>query len=65
MVVRGRRPVRSVVLFALVVAATVYAGQAEVLTLLGLSLATFLVVLLVARQLRESVTAMWRPVRDL
>jgi hypothetical protein len=48
-VVRGRHRLRSVTLFALVIAAMVYAGQAEVLVLCGLALAVFLVALLVQR----------------
>jgi hypothetical protein len=49
LVVRGRHRLRSVTLFALVVAAMVYAGQAEVLVLCGLALGVFLVALLVQR----------------
>jgi hypothetical protein len=49
LVVRGRHRLRSVTLLALVVAAMVYAGQAEVLVLSGLALAVFLVALLVQR----------------
>jgi hypothetical protein len=49
LVVRGRHRLRSVTLLALVVAAMVYAGQAEVVVLVGLALAVFLVALLVQR----------------
>jgi hypothetical protein len=49
LVVRGRHRLRSVTLFALVIAAMVYAGQAEVLVLCGLALGVFLVALLVQR----------------
>ena len=44
LVVRGDHRVRSIGLFALVIAAAVYAGQAEVLILMGLALLVFLVV---------------------
>jgi hypothetical protein len=49
LVVRGRHRLRSVTMFALVIAAMVYAGQAEVLVLCALALAVFLVALLVQR----------------
>jgi hypothetical protein len=49
LVVRGRHRLRSVTLLALVIAAMVYAGQAEVLVLCGLALVVFLVALLVRR----------------
>ncbi len=44
LVVRGDHRVRSITFFALVIAAAVYAGQAEVLILMGLALVIFLVV---------------------
>jgi hypothetical protein len=49
LVVRGRHRLRQITLLALVIAAMVYAGQAEVLTLGGLALLVFVVVLLVQR----------------
>jgi hypothetical protein len=49
LVIRGRHRLWSITLFALVIAAMVYAGQAEVLVLCGLALAVFLVALLVQR----------------
>jgi hypothetical protein len=49
LVVRGTHRLRSVTLFALVIAAMVYAGQAEILTLCGLALLVFLVALLIQR----------------
>ncbi len=49
LVVRGRHRLRHITLLALVIAAMVYAGQAEVLTLGGLALLVFVVVLLVQR----------------
>jgi hypothetical protein len=49
LVVRGRHRLGSVTLLALVIAAMVYAGQAEVVVLCGLALAVFLVALLVQR----------------
>jgi Bacterial membrane protein YfhO len=49
LVVRGRHRLRSITFLALAVAAMVYAGQAEVLTLGGLALLVFLVVLLLQR----------------
>ena len=49
LVVGGRHRLRDVVFLALVIAAMVYAGQAEILVLVGLALAVFLVCLLVQR----------------
>ena len=48
-VVRGERRLRHITLLALVIAAMVYAGQAEILTLGGLALLVFVVVLLIQR----------------
>ena len=49
LVVGGRHRLRDVAFLALVIAAMVYAGQAEVLVLVGLALALFLVCLLLQR----------------
>ncbi len=49
LIVRGSHRLGSVTLLALVIAAMVYAGQAEILTLCGLALLVFLVALLVQR----------------
>jgi hypothetical protein len=49
LVVRGRHRLRNITFIALVIALMVYAGQAEVLTLSGLALLVFLVVLFVQR----------------
>ena len=49
LVVRGHHRLRSITLFALVMAAMVYAGQAEILILSGLALLVFLVVLMIQR----------------
>ena len=52
LVVRGHRRTRSIAGLALVIAAAVYAGQAEVLILMGLALLVFLVVLVALRAFR-------------
>jgi Bacterial membrane protein YfhO len=49
LVVRGQHRLRRITILSLVIAAMVYAGQAEVLALGGLALLVFLVVLLVQR----------------
>lgn len=49
LVVRSRQGARSVAFLAVVVAAMIYAGQAEVLTLVGIAMFVFIVVLLVQR----------------
>ncbi len=46
LVVRGRHRIRHVTLLALVLAAMIYVGQAEILTIVGLALLAFIVVLL-------------------
>jgi hypothetical protein len=66
LVVRGSHRLRSVTLFALVIAAMVYAGQAEILTLCGLALLVFLVALLVQRTpVGRGSGPIRRPVFDL
>jgi hypothetical protein len=66
LVVRGGHRLRHITLFALVIAAMVYAGQAEVLTLGGLALLVFLIVLLVQRSpLLKGSGPIRRPVLDL
>ncbi len=47
--VRGRRRVPAIAFLAAVIAAMVYAGQAEILTLAGLALLVFIVILLIQR----------------
>ena len=49
LVVRSKHAVQPIAFLALMIAATIYAGQAEVLTLVGLALLLFLVVLLAQR----------------
>jgi hypothetical protein len=49
LVVRSKHGIRPIAFLALVIAATIYAGQAEILTLVGLALLVFLVVLLAQR----------------
>ena len=66
LVVRGHRRVPSIALVAVVIAAMVYAGQAEILTLAGLALLVFLVVLLAQRSRFLSGSGpIRRPVLDL
>ena len=66
LVVRGQRRLRDVTLFALVIAAMVYAGQAEILTLTGLGLVVFLVAVLAQRTPRLGGSgAIRRPVLDV
>ena len=65
-VIRGQRRAASVTLLALVIAAMVYAGQAEVLTLSGLALLVFLVTLLAQRwRFLGGSGPIRRPVLDL
>ncbi len=49
LVVRGRHRVRSISFFAVVLAAMIYVGQAEILTIIALALLVFLVALLLQR----------------
>ena len=49
LVVRGRHRVRYVSFFAVVLAAMIYVGQAEILTIIALALLVFLIVLLLQR----------------
>jgi hypothetical protein len=66
LVVRGHRRVPSIAFVAVVIAAMIYAGQAEILTLAGLALLVFLVVLLAQRSLFLSGSGpIRRPVLDL
>jgi hypothetical protein len=66
LVVRSRHGVRSIAFLALVIAAMIYAGQAEVLALSGLALLVFLVVLLVQRSTMIGGSGpIFRPVLDL
>jgi hypothetical protein len=65
-VIRGQRRAASVTLLAVVIAAMVYAGQAEVLTLSGLALLVFLVTLLAQRwRFLGGSGPIRRPVLDL
>jgi hypothetical protein len=66
LVVRGQHRLRDVTLLSLVIAVMVYAGQAEVLTLGGLALLVFVVVLLVQRSPGLGASGpIRRPVLDL
>jgi hypothetical protein len=66
LVVRGGHRLRHITLLALAIAAMVYAGQAEILTLGGLALLVFVVVLLVQRSPRLGASGpIIRPVLDL
>jgi hypothetical protein len=66
LVVRSRHRLRYVTTFALVIAAMVYAGQAEILTLVGLALLVFLVALLIQRTLALGGSGpIRRPVLDV
>jgi hypothetical protein len=66
LVLRGRHRLRSITFLALAIAAMVYAGQAEVLTLGGLALLVFVVVLLVQRApILGGSAPILRPVVDL
>jgi hypothetical protein len=66
LVVRSKHNIRFIAFFAVVIAATIYAGQAEILTLDGLALLVFLVVFMVQRApfLGGSGPIRW-PVLDL
>ncbi len=66
LVIRGRHRLRYITLLALSVAAMVYAGQAEILALVGLALVVFLVVLFVQRAVMAGRRGpIGRPVLDL
>ncbi len=66
LVIRGGRRLRHITLFALVIAAMVYAGQAEILTLSGLALLIFVVVILLLRApLLGGSGPIRRPVADV
>ncbi len=66
LVVQGRHRLRSITFLALAIAAMVYAGQAEVLTLGGLALLVFVVVLLVQQApILGGSAPILRPVVDL
>ena len=66
LVVRGHRRVPAIAFVAVVIAAMIYAGQAEILTLAGLGLLVFLVVLLAQRtSLLSGSGPIRRPVLDL
>ncbi|MGH9080776.1 MAG: YfhO family protein [Acidimicrobiales bacterium] len=65
LVIRGEHRARYVILFALAIAATIYAGQAEILTLVGLALLVFLIVVLLLRARLCRPAAIGRPVVDL
>ena len=66
LVVKGGHRIRHITFLALVIAAMVYAGQAEVLTLSGLALLVFLVTLFAQRsRLLRGSGPVLRPVVDL
>ncbi len=66
LIVRGQRRLRSVVFFAVAVAFTIYAGEPEIMFLLGLSLVVFLVVLLALRTHDGwGIRRIQRPIIDL
>ena len=63
--VRGEHRIRSVIALALFVGAAVYAGQTEVLTIMGVALIVFMVVLMTFRARKYGVRTMRRPCVDL
>ncbi len=66
LVMRGRHRLRDITLLALVIAAMVYAGQAEILVLSALALLIFVVVLLIQRApIFGAAGPIRRPVLDL
>lgn len=66
LVIRQRHRVRSIVFFALVLAVTVYSGQPEVLTVFGLALFLFGIVLMIQRTpLLHGSGPILRPILDL
>jgi hypothetical protein len=66
LIVRGRRRIRSIVFFAVVLACAIYAGHPEILVLLLVSLAVFVAVLLYSsrRTIQPGSTAL-RPVVEM
>jgi len=65
LVLRGRRRATSITFFAIVLAATIYAGQPEVLVVFVISLALFALVVVGARFVREPGSTSARPLIDL
>jgi len=65
LVMRGSRPLRNVAFLAVVVALAAYAGQPEILLLLGLAFALFCVVVLLAGALRARPLPTARPLGRL
>ena len=65
LIVRGRRRVQSVALFAVVLAFAFYAGQPEVLSVLVMAVTVFFAVLLVQLALRSGARSVVRPTLDL
>jgi hypothetical protein len=65
LIVRGRHRRRDTILFAVVLALSIYSGEPDTLAVVLLSLAVFLAVLLVIRARRHTSKAIGRPVLDL
>ena len=65
LLLRGRRPVRDICLFAVLLALSIYAGQPESLAVMLLSLAVFVAVVLAAQALREGLGSTLRPLLRL
>lgn len=66
LIVRGRHRLRSILFFALVLAFMIYAGEPEIVLLLGLALAVFLLILLPLNAVRAGGAAdAVRSTRDL
>ncbi len=65
LIVRGRRRLRAIALFAVVVACAGYAGEPEGLLLLAIALIVFLAVLMIFRMERLGGGPIWRPLRDV
>ena len=62
LIVRGKHQLRDPILFAVVLALTIYSGEPDTLAILLLSLAVFVAVLLVVRARRHAAKAIARPV---
>ena len=65
LIVRGRRRVRTVAFFAVVLAFAFYAGQPEVLTVLLLAVVVFVAMLLAQLAVRDGARSAVRPALDL
>jgi hypothetical protein len=65
LVVRGKRPARSIPFFAVTIAFTVYAGNPEALAVVFLALSLYLVVIFGIRVWRKGARSLVRPVGSL